>query len=109
MSALYQMQFHGVTGVGHGAIYIGKGLVAGIDVTGARYHGSYTSQGPTLSGTVTLTSAGGSLVTGQPVPPGTQVPITFNLQANFGNGQLNTVIVGGRPVQVAFDKIADIP
>jgi len=109
MSALYEMRYQGVAGTGHGAIYIGKGKVLGVDVTGARYDGSYASQGANLAGTVTLTSAGGALVTGQPVPAGTKVPITFNLPANFGNGQFQSVTVGGRPVQVAFDKIGDIP
>ena len=109
MSALYQMRYQGVAGMGHGAVYIGKGKVLGVDVTGARYDGSYTQQGANLSGTVTLTSAGGSLVTGQPVPAGTKVPITFNLPPTFGNGQFQPVTVGGKPVQVAFDKIGDIP
>jgi hypothetical protein len=109
MSALYQMRYQGVAGVGHGAIYIGKGIVAGVDLTGARYSGSYVSQGSSLNGTVTLTSAGGALVTGQTVPPGTKVVITFSLPTNFANGQFQTVTVGGRPAQVAFDKIADIP
>jgi len=109
MSALYQMRYQGVAGVGHGAIYIGKGMIAGVDVTGARYSGTYAAQGSNLSGAVTLTSAGGALVTGLPVPPGTKVPITFSLPANFWGGQFQTVTVGGKPVQVAFDKIADIP
>lgn len=109
MSALYQMRYQGISGIGHGAIYIGKGTMVGVDVTGARYHGSYTDQGGNLSGNVTLTSAGGSLVTGQPVPAGTKVPITFQLSGNFADGQFKTVNVGGKPVQVAFDKIGDIP
>jgi hypothetical protein len=70
MSALYQMRYHGVAGVGHGAIYIGKGMVAGVDLTGARYSGSYTSNGAGLQGIVTLISAGSALVTGQPMPAG---------------------------------------
>lgn len=109
MSALYAMRYQGVAGTGHGATYIGKGKVLGVDVTGARYDGSYASQGANLAGTVILTSAGGALVTGQPVPAGTKVPIIFNLPANFGNGQFQSVTVGGRPVQVAFDKIGDVP
>jgi hypothetical protein len=109
MSALYQMRYQGVSGTGHGAVYIGKGKVVGVDLTGAKYLGSYTNQGANLSGTVTLTSAGGALVTGQPTPPGTQVPITFSLPANFGAGQVQTVTVGGQPVQVAFEKVGDIP
>ncbi|MBR2813501.1 MAG: hypothetical protein IKE60_02540 [Reyranella sp.] len=109
MSAMYEMQYQGVAGGGHGAIYIGKGKIVGIDVTGARYSGTYTN-GQTLSGSATLTSAGGVLVTGAPIPPGTKVPITFaNLPLNLGNGQFVQVSVGGNPVNVAFHKIDDIP
>ncbi len=109
MSALYAMRYQGVAGTGHGSIYIGKNKVLGIDLTGAIYDGSYAPQGANLTGSVTLTSAGGSLVTGQPVPAGTKVQIAFSLPPNFGNGQLQTVTVGGKPVQVAFSKIGDIP
>ncbi|MPZ29574.1 MAG: hypothetical protein GEV13_01015 [Rhodospirillales bacterium] len=110
MSALYQMRYQGVTGVGHGAVYVGKGVVVGVDVTGARYKGTYaTGANGGLNGTVTLISAGGVLVTGQPIPAGTTVPIILALPANFGNGAFHTVSVGGNPVQVAFDKIDDIP
>src|SRR5690348_3798919 len=65
MSALYQMRYHGVAGNGHGACYIGNGKVLGVDITGARYLGSYTQAGAALNGSVTLTSSGGTLVTGQ--------------------------------------------
>lgn len=109
MSALYQMRYNGVAGAGHGAVYIGKGKVVGVDITGARYLGTFVNQGSNLSGTVTLISAGGALVTGKQTPAGTQVPITFSLPPNFANGQFQTVTVGGQPVQVAFDKIGDVP
>ena len=109
MSALYQMRYKGVSGVGHGSVYIGKGLILGIDITGARYHGSYANQGQNLAGSTTLTSAGGTLVTGQPVPAGTKVQITFSLPPTFDNGQFQKITVGGQPVEVAFDKIGDIP
>jgi hypothetical protein len=109
MNALYQMRYHGVAGAGHGAIYIGKGQVAGVDITGARYIGSYSDNGTSLDGTVTLTSSGAELVTGLRMAPGSKIPITFNFPANFGNGQFQTVTVGNASVQVAFDKIADIP
>jgi hypothetical protein len=110
MSALYTMQYQGQVGSGGGAVYIGKGIVLGVDVTGARYNGSYTTTpAGRLQGTVTLTSSGATLVTGQQVPAGTQIPITLDLPANFANGQFQQVLVSGGPVQVRFDKIGDIP
>ena len=98
MSALYQMRYQGVAGNGHGAMSIGKGVVVGIDISGARYHGTYTLSGTTLNGTATLTSAGGALVTGQDVPAGGTVPITFSLPAGFDDG-FHDVRVGHRNLQ----------
>ena len=109
MSALYQLRYQGVAGVGHGAVYIGRGIIVGVDITGGRYHGTYSAQGQNLVGSATLTSAGGTLVTGQPVPAGTQVPISFSLPTNFNNGQPHQISVGGRSVSVAFDLIGAVP
>nr|WP_294516937.1 hypothetical protein [uncultured Rhodopila sp.] len=109
MSALYQMRYQGVAGEGHGAVYIGKGKIVGVDITGARYAGIYVAKGTSLSGNVTLTSAGAKLVTGKQVPPGTEVPISFLLPPSFDNGQWQTISVGGNSVKVAFDKVGDIP
>jgi hypothetical protein len=78
MSALYQMRYQGVAGFGGGVVYIGRGKVLGMDVTEARYDGSYVDQAGRVRGTVTLTSAGGALVTGQPIPAGTQVQIVMD-------------------------------
>lgn len=108
MSALYSMKYHGVAGEGHGSVYIGNGKVVGTDVTGAKYIGSYNDLNARLVGAATLTSAGGFLVTGQAIPPGTQVKIEFNLGLDFGNGKLNIVTVAGQPVQVSFSKVGDI-
>jgi hypothetical protein len=99
MSALYTMQNQGQAG--GGAVYIGKGIVLGVDMTGTRYNGSYTTTpAGRLQGTVTLTSSGGGAppVTGQ-----------FDLPPNFANGQFHQVLIPGRPTQVKFDKIGDIP
>lgn len=70
VSALYKMQYQGAAGFGGGVVYVGRGKVLGMDITGASYDGSYTDQGGRLRGTVTITSAGGALVTGQQVPTG---------------------------------------
>jgi hypothetical protein len=109
MSALYQIRCEGIVGAGHAALYIGKGRVIGIDITGARYDGSYTEQGGVLSGSVTLTSVGGELVMGQRVPYGIRVPITFKLPSNFADGEYRTISMAGKPLQVSFQKIGDIP
>ena len=109
MSALYQMRYQGVAGNGHGSMYIGKGVVVGIDISGTRCHGTYTSSAATIDGTATLTSAGGALVTGQNLPAGGTVAVTFSLPAGFDDGKYHQITVGGKPVGVSFNKIGDIP
>lgn len=111
MSALYKMVFAGAASAGGGALYIGKNKIVGIDATDARYNGTYTTNpNGTINGSVVLTSAGGVLVTGQPMPVGSQLTISFsNMPADMGHGTPQQVTVGGRPVTVIFTKIDDIP
>jgi hypothetical protein len=110
MSALYVMRYLGQSGIGMGAIYIGKGKIAGVDVANGRYLGSYTEENGRLKGQATLSlPTGGSLVTGQQLPPGASIRLAADWPLNFGNGQAQQLTVEGRPVQVTFEKIADIP
>lgn len=109
MSALYQMQYRGVAGAGHGAIYIGRNKIVGVDITGARYDGAFVIEGVHLKGSAVLTSAGATLVTGLPVPAGSKIQITFDLGPDFGNGQYHSISVGSARVDVAFSKVGDIP
>jgi hypothetical protein len=112
MSAFYIMRYAGTAGQGSGVLYIGRGIVVGVDVVGGKYEGSYSERAGYLRGTVKLTAptAGVHLVTGQSVPGGQAFDLGFDLPANFANGQPQTVTgVGGRPVQVTFEKIKDLP
>src|SRR5262249_30455077 len=108
MSALYTMQYQGVAGFGGGVVYIGRGKILGMDMTQAHYEGSYTNEDGRIRGTVTITAAG-VLGTGQPVPPGSQGQARFDWPWNFDDGQYLPVAVGGKPVQVVFRKIGDVP
>ena len=111
MSALYAMRYLGQTGsTGAGAVYIGRGKIVGLDVGNGRYHGTYSEAGGRIKGSATLSMpSGGVLVTGHNVPAGTSIPLTVDWPANFANGQPQTIMVQGAPVQVAFEKIGDIP
>ena len=110
MRALYQIAYRGGTypGEGVGALYIGAGQVLGIDVTGARFRGSYVERDGHLIGQFIMTSAGGTLVTGAPFPLGEEVVVSFDLQPGFDSGDIVVIRVGDRSVQVVFDKIGDI-
>jgi hypothetical protein len=114
MSAFYAMEYHGVASadgnMGAGSLYIGKGIITGIDIAGGVYDGTYAESNGRILGNATLTfAAGGTLVTGETVPPGSVIPLAVNWPSNFANGQPQTVNVNGQPVQVIFHKIKDIP
>jgi hypothetical protein len=112
MSAFYVMRYVGAAGQGGGAMFIGKGILAGVDVMGGKYEGKYTEKSGRLKGTVKLTAPkpGIDLVTGQTVSGGESFNLQFELPSNFANGQPQTIVgVGGRPVQVTFEKIVDLP
>jgi hypothetical protein len=111
MSAFYIIRYAGTSGQGNGVLYIGKGLVVGVDVAGAKYRGSYSERSGHLHGTVKLTAptAGSHLVTGQSVPGGQSFDLKFDLPTNFASGRPQTITgVGGQPVQVTFEKVSEL-
>lgn len=110
MSALYAMRYLGSTGVGAGSLYIGKGIVTGIDVGGGYYDGTYVEENGRLKGSAKLSAPRGAvLVTGQQLPAGASIALTVDWPKDFANGNAQTVSVNGMPVQVTFEKVRDIP
>lgn len=109
MSALYIMRYSGAASGGFGSIYLGRGAIVGVDVGNGRYHGTYAEGGGRLRGNVTLNMpTGGALVTGQQVPAGTSIPMSFDWPSNFTSGA-QSISVQGRTVTVSFEKVGDVP
>jgi hypothetical protein len=109
MSALYIMRYLGGTGAEFGGVYIGRRTIVGADVGNGRYSGNYSESGGRMRGHVTLTLPdGGILVTGQQVPPGTSISMSFDWPQNFTNGA-QQIFVQGKPVSVNFEKVGNIP
>ena len=111
MSGLYVADFAGAEGLGSCALYIGHGLIVGVDVGRAVYRGAYKTDAGRLQGTVTLTSSvpGSDLVTGDILNPGQLLPIAIDLPIPFADGKAHTVSVAGKGVTVRFEKIGDLP
>ncbi|MCH9054141.1 MAG: hypothetical protein IIA72_24390 [Proteobacteria bacterium] len=111
MSALYAMRYLGQSDVGMGTLYIGRGVIVGVDVANGRYSGTYTEEGGRMKATATLSAppGGATLVTGDQLPAGQSVPLTADWPANFADGSAQEIMVMGRPVQVTFEKIGDVP
>ena len=111
MSALYTMRYLGQSGVGMGAIYIGRGIIIGVDVANGRYSGTYREEGGRLKGTAKLFAppGGAILVTGDQLPEGQVIPMQIDWPINFADGSPQTTMVQGTSVLVSFEKIGDIP
>jgi len=111
MSALYAMRYLGQSGIGMGAIYIGRGVICGVDVANGRYDGTYTEEGGRIKAKATLSAppGGAVLVTGAQLPAGQSIPLQADWPASFADGSAQEIMVKGQPVQVTFEKIGDIP
>jgi hypothetical protein len=110
MSALYVISFVGLTDAGNGLLYIGKGVIAGMDTAGVQFDGSYSETTDGISGTVKMTvPAGVALVTGQALPSGGIFELKVNWPPHFANGSPQPVLVAGRPVHVVLSKMRDLP
>jgi hypothetical protein len=112
MGTLYAMTFSSEPpkppASGVGAIYIGEGIILGMDQNGGRYHGTYVQRGDRIMGNALLTfPQGGTLVTGLKMKPGWKVVLATNWPADLANaGQLELDVMQDM-VQVSFEKIGD--
>jgi hypothetical protein len=104
------MRYVGQADTGAGVLFIGKGVIVGADIGNMRYKGTYVESGGRIKGTVVMSAPqGGMLVTGAAMPAGSTIQVTADWPPDFANGQAQQIIVAGRPVQVTFDKIGDVP
>ena len=110
-ATLYALKFHGMAGAGGTVLYVGNGIIAGMDAGGLIYDGTFqTDQHGAISGSARLTAkVSAQLVTGATLSQGQSVTVPFSLPANFGNGQQFQFNVGGTPVPATFEKIKDVP
>jgi hypothetical protein len=110
MSALYAIHYQGGAAVGFGVVYIGKGKIVGVDINNVRINGTYVEERGRMKPNVILTAKDDAvLVTGDQMPAGTTIPLTADWPADFANGQALQIMVAGKPVQITFEKVGDIP
>ena len=112
MKALYAMQYAGHEGAGVGTLYVGDGVVLGVDIGNCRYNGTYIEEGGRLKGTATMSaplSSEATLVTGAVLEPGQSISLAVDWPEDLDDGEPKTVYVAGREVLVVFEKVGDIP
>lgn len=108
MPGFYKIEYQGASGIGAGAMALANGKVAGMDVGGGIYKGTYTDNGSTTEGTAVLYfEAGGQLVTGASVPAGYEIPIQFSFPTNSQKHNIG-VTVSGHNVVVLLTKIGEL-
>jgi hypothetical protein len=111
MSALYIMRGLGQYGTGFGAIYLGRGILLGLDFFNGRYSGTYTEEKGRLKITATYSPPlpGLQLVPGRTLPFGRPINLSGDWPANFADGTPQPMMLMGIPVQVTLERIGDVP
>src|SRR5829696_4202460 len=101
MSALYIMRYIGGTGAGAGCLYIGKGIVTGVDMTETRFDGSYShNNGRLMAKVVMSVPADSTLVTGLRIDRPQQFNLVADWPQNFADGNAQEIKVDGHPIHV---------
>lgn len=92
-------------------IYIGGGIIAGVDLATMLYDGSYAvNSDGSLEGTVEyIVPAGATLITGAGPSTATKVPIRLHLPVNFADGRVITFETPFGKVNARFEKLKDLP
>lgn len=96
---------------GAAALYVGNGMIVGMDNGGVRYDGGYAvlPDGSLQGQVVMRVGVATQLITGDPLLPGQAPKVSFRLPSNFANGQVIPFTIGGKPVQTRFEKLRDLP
>ena len=109
MDGFYRFDYAGRSDQGAGAIAFVNGKVAGLDVTGLEYLGTYTMSGLSAQGTVNVKNNTGMsvpLVQGVPLSPGQEFSVPFELSRSATAGHTISVKTPMGPVTLALRKIA---
>lgn len=112
MEGIYAIYFTGRVGSGSGLLLLKNGVIAGSDIAGGIYDGSYTlEERGALNANVRLTlPPGSSLATGGSAGSNPVVmDIPARLPENFGNGQAIALNTPNGPINIIFKKLRDVP
>lgn len=110
---LYSAFVTGVAGNSMLALYIGDGVIAGVDFGTGKYDGAYTdTEDGGITGVLNFSIAPNRpMITGgvSPAQPMPAIPITFDFPPNFEEGRIVALQTPLGPVNVRFEKVRDLP
>jgi hypothetical protein len=113
INGIFRIAFTGANGSGFGVLVLREGIIAGADIGGAVYDGTYTenSAAKEIGINVTMTAPAGvaPVQTGVPLAAPISVPITATIaQADINSDKPTLLQSPLGPVNVIFRKIRDI-
>jgi hypothetical protein len=109
-SGFYSMAYTGAVGTGFGLIALSKGVIAGADVAGGMYDGTYVERtsGIDFKMMMKLPSGAIPVQTGVPLTQAMNVPFDVSLPNDLGAEQPLLLQLPLGPINVIFKKIRDI-
>jgi hypothetical protein len=110
-SGFYSIAYTGAVGTGFGLLAISKGVIAGVDVAGSTYDGTYVERSSLLDLKLTMRMPVGTIPvqTGVPLTEAIDIPLELSLPNDFGAGKPLLVQMPIGPVNVIFKKVRDFP
>jgi hypothetical protein len=111
MSALYRFTFMSNRSDDVALLYVGSGVISGVDAAGGRYQGHYVEEGGRLRGKVRYTMAmAQNLEPGQIPPAGSSYTLRLDFPIHFDDGKVQQMLdPGNLPVLVTVTKLKDMP
>lgn len=112
IDGIYEIKFRGYADWGSGVLLLQRGVIAGADVGGVTYDGSFQEKTDAIDIRLTLiVPPGGTLVMGTPPQPKEfQFEIASSIpKRNIESGEYVTLETEFGPVNVVFRKLRDLP
>jgi len=113
IEGIYRVAFTGMNGSGLGILLLKNGALAGADVSGGTFDGTYEETADkrgVLARWTTRFPAGATPVqTGKPLAEPVAVPSENTLPPDLGAGNVVRIETALGPVNVIFTKLRDLP
>ena len=109
--SLYAGYMTASSGSSMGLFYLGDGILAGVDISGMKYDGTYELQldGSYKGSLKYMIPSNTTVITGQSATEDTQVVMPLILPAEFWDGKVVRIETPLGLVNGRFEKIKDLP